>query len=203
MFLFSMTMTMIARPAGSLCTHGSDLPWVLVCVVFVVLLVASVLASMRWLLCGGDGSKMVENDVCNFKKCRDGFVTITVLINSKNMPASNYEFCTTHFCNHFRRDGTLQSLEAELQQQTAVAAVVALCFPNTEGQAPSKHCTLQTLEAEPRQQTSPLLYRQLQTVVTAVSFAIPGDRALRTYSATVVSTASAAVVALYFPIPGG
>ena len=31
--------------------------YVLVCVVFVVLLVASVLASMRWLLCGGDGSK--------------------------------------------------------------------------------------------------------------------------------------------------
>ena len=30
---------------------------VLVCVVFVVLLVASVLASMRWLLCGGDGSE--------------------------------------------------------------------------------------------------------------------------------------------------
>ena len=25
-FLFSMTMTMIARPVGSLCTHGSDLP---------------------------------------------------------------------------------------------------------------------------------------------------------------------------------
>ena len=31
--------------------------YVLVCVVFVVLLVASVLASMRWLLCGGDGSE--------------------------------------------------------------------------------------------------------------------------------------------------
>ena len=29
----------------------------LVCVVFVALLVASVLASMRQLLCGGDGSK--------------------------------------------------------------------------------------------------------------------------------------------------
>ena len=27
------------------------------CVVFVALLVASVLASVRWLLCGGDGSK--------------------------------------------------------------------------------------------------------------------------------------------------
>ena len=31
--------------------------YVLVCVVFVVVLVASVLVSMRWLLCGGDGSK--------------------------------------------------------------------------------------------------------------------------------------------------
>ena len=41
--------------------------FVLVCV---VLLVASVLASVRWLLCGGDGSKneKKKNDVCNFKK---------------------------------------------------------------------------------------------------------------------------------------
>ena len=31
--------------------------FVSVCVVFVMLLVASVLASMRWLLCGGDGSE--------------------------------------------------------------------------------------------------------------------------------------------------
>ena len=35
--------------------------YVLVCVVFVVLLVASALASMRWLLCGGDGSKEKRN----------------------------------------------------------------------------------------------------------------------------------------------
>ena len=42
--------------------------YVSVCVVFVVLLVASVLASMRWLLCGGDGSKKEENEICNFKK---------------------------------------------------------------------------------------------------------------------------------------
>ena len=34
--------------------------YVSVCVVFVVLLVASVLASMRWLLCGGDGSKKTK-----------------------------------------------------------------------------------------------------------------------------------------------
>ena len=35
----------------------------LICVVFVVLLVASVLASMRWLLCGGDGSKKREKTI--------------------------------------------------------------------------------------------------------------------------------------------
>ena len=54
----------------------------LVCVVFVVLLVASVLASMRWLLCGGDGSKK-KNDICNSKNKipRENF-SITVLINN-------------------------------------------------------------------------------------------------------------------------
>ena len=36
---------------------------VLACVVFVVLLVASVLASMRWLLCGGDGSEEKKTSV--------------------------------------------------------------------------------------------------------------------------------------------
>ena len=41
---------------------------VLVCVVFVVLLVASVLASMRWLLCGGDGSEEKATSVIS-KKC--------------------------------------------------------------------------------------------------------------------------------------
>ena len=41
---------------------------VLVCVVFVVLLVASVLASMRWLLCGGDGSEEKTTSVI-LKKC--------------------------------------------------------------------------------------------------------------------------------------
>ena len=48
--------------------------YVLICAVFVVLLVASVLASMRWLLCGGDGSKKKKNDICNYrKKNREGF----------------------------------------------------------------------------------------------------------------------------------
>ena len=45
--------------------------YVLVCV---VLLVASVLASVRWLSCGGDGSKNEKKkDVCIFfkKKSRD------------------------------------------------------------------------------------------------------------------------------------
>ena len=45
--------------------------WVeLVCVVFVVLLLASVLASMRWLLCGGDGSKKKKN-LSFLKKSRE------------------------------------------------------------------------------------------------------------------------------------
>ena len=42
--------------------------FVLVCV---VLLVASELGSVRWLLCGGNGSKnekKKKNDICNFKK---------------------------------------------------------------------------------------------------------------------------------------
>ena len=45
---------------------GSMCQYVVVCVVFVVLLVASMLPSMRWLLCGGDGSK--KKDICNYRK---------------------------------------------------------------------------------------------------------------------------------------
>ena len=59
--------------------------YVSVCVVFVVLLVASVLASMRWLLCGGDGSKKKKkNDIYNYRKnpARE-FFSITVSIKSK------------------------------------------------------------------------------------------------------------------------
>ena len=41
---------------------------VFICVVFVVLLVASVLASMRWLLCGGDGSEEKTTSVISKKK---------------------------------------------------------------------------------------------------------------------------------------
>ena len=41
---------------------------VFVCVFFVVLLLASVLASMRWLLCGGDDSNKDHNEICNYKK---------------------------------------------------------------------------------------------------------------------------------------
>ena len=75
---------------------------VLVCVVFLVLLVASVLASVRWLLCGGDGSKKEKrkNDACNFKKMsHERTFPITVLFNSKN------KICSTHFCNYFAANG--------------------------------------------------------------------------------------------------
>ena len=60
---------------------------VLVYVVSVVLLVASLLASMRWLLCGGDSSKKEKNEICNFrKKPASKFSSITVFINSKIDP---------------------------------------------------------------------------------------------------------------------
>ena len=76
--LFVFCLCLIVFVCVCLCEH------VLVCVVFVVLLVASVLASMRWLLCGGDGKKREKNDICNFRK---------------NVPRA-------HFCNYFCRDGT-------------------------------------------------------------------------------------------------
>ena len=58
----------------------------LVCVVFVVLLVVSVLASMRWLLCGGDGSKKTKTrSVITEKYPAREFISITVLINSKKL----------------------------------------------------------------------------------------------------------------------
>ena len=50
--------------------------YVLVCVVFVVLLVASVLASMRWLLCGGDGSKRKKTSVITNKNPRVNFLPL-------------------------------------------------------------------------------------------------------------------------------
>ena len=58
----------------------------LACVVFVVLLVASVLASMRWQLCGGDGSEEKATSVFSKKKKKRPareFIPITVLIDSK------------------------------------------------------------------------------------------------------------------------
>ena len=67
---------------GSMCLYVLVcVSGVSVCVVFVVLLVASVLASMRWLLCGGDGSK--EKSVITEKYPAKDF-SITVLLNSKN-----------------------------------------------------------------------------------------------------------------------
>ena len=57
----------------------------LVCVVFVVLLVASVLASMRWLLRGGDGSKKKKTKSAFTEKSReDFFFTISALNYSTN-----------------------------------------------------------------------------------------------------------------------
>ena len=48
--------------------------YVSVCVVFVALLVVSVLASMRWLLCGGDGSEKTK----------------TTSVITKNIPRENF-----------------------------------------------------------------------------------------------------------------
>ena len=53
-----------------------------------MLLVASVLASMRWLLCGGDSyEKEEKNDVCNFKKNvpRENLSPLRFFINSKKL----------------------------------------------------------------------------------------------------------------------
>ena len=59
-----------------------------------MLLVASVLASMRWLLCGGDSSKKEKTTSVISKKCpAREFISITVFINSKKLKtAPNYEF---------------------------------------------------------------------------------------------------------------
>ena len=52
---------------------------VLVCVVFVVLLVASELASMRWLLCGGDDSEEKTTSVGSTKNVPRRIFSITDL----------------------------------------------------------------------------------------------------------------------------
>ena len=60
-----------------------------------VLPVASVLASMRWLLCGGDGSKKKKkNDVCNFEKNvpRENLSPFRFLLIQKKKNALNYEY---------------------------------------------------------------------------------------------------------------
>ena len=65
-----------------------------VCGVFVVLLVASVLASMRWLLCGGDGSKKSKPTFS--KKCpAREFISITVLIFSQRR-TENSQMCPNY-----------------------------------------------------------------------------------------------------------
>ena len=50
-----------------------------------MLLVASVLASMRWLLCDGDGSKKKTRSVIAKKYPARNCISITVLINSKKL----------------------------------------------------------------------------------------------------------------------
>ena len=40
--------------------------------------------SMRWLSCGGDSSKVKTKSAITKKNSREGFFTITVLINSKH-----------------------------------------------------------------------------------------------------------------------
>ena len=56
---------------------------VLVCVVFVVLLLASVLASLRWLLCGGDSSEEKATSVISKKCPAREFIPVTILTHSK------------------------------------------------------------------------------------------------------------------------
>ena len=69
-----------------------------VCVVFVVLLVASVLASMRRLLCGDDGSKKTKTrSVITEKNPAMEFISIIVLINS-------------NFCEPLRADGRCKTV---------------------------------------------------------------------------------------------
>ena len=65
---------------------GSMWRHVVVCGVFVVLSVASALASMRWLLCGGVGWK---NGVCHFKKVPREILS-PLRFSAKNAP--HYEF---------------------------------------------------------------------------------------------------------------
>ena len=55
----------------------------LVCVVFVVLLVVSVLASISWLLCGDDGSKKTKTRSVITENSRERIISITVSANSK------------------------------------------------------------------------------------------------------------------------
>ena len=71
---------------------GSHWQYGVVCVVFVVLLVASVLASMHWLLCGGDSSKEKTTSVISKKSVpRENLSPLRFKLVRKNKPASNYE----------------------------------------------------------------------------------------------------------------
>ena len=47
---------------------------------------------MRWLLCGDDGSKTDQNEICNYKKkSREGIFPLQFYINSKKLKSAlNY-----------------------------------------------------------------------------------------------------------------
>ena len=82
-----------------------------------------------------------KNGVCNFKKCpASEFIPITVFTYSKNLEkSSNYDFyrlnffennkiCTTHFCNHFGRDGIRKSRNMMMYAASVPARAVAACY---------------------------------------------------------------------------
>ena len=93
----------------------------------------------------------------------------------------------TNFANKLCDSCALQSQKDELQQQTLRLLYRQLWQL-------SWHCTLQSQEAE--------LHQLRQQTLRLMCFAIPKGRASTTDFATVVSTAVAAVVALYFAITG-
>ena len=84
----------------------------------VVLLVASVLASMRWLLCGDDGSTKKKRNLQCKKKPRENLSPFRFSENLNRIKLQSLQICfirkkncTTHFCNHFRANGIMQASE--------------------------------------------------------------------------------------------
>ena len=101
-----------------LCQYVSVCDSMCLCVVFVVLLVASVLASMRWLLCGGDVSKEKTKPQITGKYPVREFFPITVLYLFEKIKSaliySHYSFilirknksAPRQICNYFRGNGS-------------------------------------------------------------------------------------------------